>query len=502
MVTLCILDGFGEIDKVEGNAVKAQGTPNLDKLKAEYPHTTILASGGAVGLPDGIMGNSEVGHLTIGAGRIILQDLKLIDSEIANKKFFTNPALLKALKHAEENQSNLHIMGLLSDAGVHSDYNHMFAILEAAKKYKIPNIYIHAFMDGRDTGTHDGLKFIEETERRIQGTNAKIGTLMGRVQVMDRENRYDRVEVAYHLLCYGEGRKFSSAKEAVETVYSEGVTDEYFPCVIVDENSIVKDNDSLIFFNYRSDREREISFAFACPDFKEFKTKPLKNFLYTTMTEYSDKLKHVNTLYPPRSVDVNLASTISANGKTQFHISETTKYAHVTFFLNGTIETPYKGEDRKIIDSINVKDFSEYPYMRANEIRDGVVEAVNSGKYDFVVVNFSNPDMIGHTGNFEAAKKAVEICDKCAYDVAKATLNKGVDCIIIADHGNCEEMIDEKGEPHTKHTTNPVPFILCSDKNKNAKLRKDGTLANVAPTVLKLMGIAKPKEMTDTMIIK
>lgn len=502
MVTLCILDGFGEIDKVEGNAVKSQGTPNLDKLKSEYPHTTILASGEAVGLPDGVMGNSEVGHLTIGAGRVILQDLKLIDSEIENGNFYKNPALLKALKHAEDNHSNFHIMGLLSDAGVHSDYNHMFAILDLAQKYDIKNIYIHAFLDGRDTGIHDGLKFVKNTEARYKGTNIKIGTLMGRVQIMDRENRYDRVEKGYRLLCYGEGKKYASAVEAIETEYKNGITDEYFPLTVIDENAKVEDGDSLLFFNYRSDREREISFAFALDDFKEFKTKPLKNFLYTTMTEYSDKLRNVNTLYPPRSVDVNLASVISSNGLKQFHTSETTKYAHVTFFLNGTIEQPYPGEDRKIIDSINVKDFSEYPYMRAKEIRQEVINAIDSGEYDFVVVNFSNPDMIGHTGNFEAAKKAVEICDICAYDVATETLKHGGECIIIADHGNCEEMIDKDGNPHTKHTTNPVPFILASDKHKQAKLRKDGTLANIAPTVLELLNLKKPDVMTESMIIK
>lgn len=501
MVTLCILDGFGEKKEKLGNAVKAAGTPNLDKLKKDYPHTTILASGGAVGLPDGVMGNSEVGHLTIGAGRVILQDLKLINSEIENGKYFENKALVKALTHADKNKSNLHVMGLLSDAGVHSDYNHMFAILEFAKKFKnIKNIYIHAFLDGRDTGIHDGKKFVQITEEKIKGTNAKIGTMMGRVQVMDRENRYDRVEKAYRLLVYGEGKKYNSAMEAIDECYNNGDTDEYFPMVVIDKNSMVGDNDSLIFFNFRSDREREISYAFALDDFKEFETKKLKNFLYTTMTQYSDKLTHVNTMYPPKTIEVNLASTISNSGKKQFHISETTKYAHVTFFLNGTIEKPYKGEDRKIIDSINVKDFSEYPDMRAYEIREDVIKAIESKKYDFVVVNFSNPDMIGHTGNFDAAVQAVKTCDKCAFDVAQATLDVGGDCIIIADHGNCEEMFDKEGNKLTQHTTNPVPFILVSEKHKNARLKSDGTLANVAPTVLELMGIKKPDVMTDSMI--
>lgn len=502
MVTLCILDGFGIKKEALGNAVIAAGTPNLDKLKSEYPNTTILASGDAVGLPDGVMGNSEVGHLTIGAGRKILQDLKRINSEIENGEFEKNSALVKALKHAESNHSNLHIMGLLSDAGVHSDLNHMYKILDCAKKYKIKNIYIHAFMDGRDTGIHDGEKYIKMTEKKIAGTNAKIGTMIGRVLAMDRENRYDRVEKAYRLLVFGEGKKYFSAAEALSKEYANGASDEYFPAVVVDENAKVGDGDSLIFYNFRADREREISYAFALGEFKEFATKPLKNFLYTIMTEYSDKLKDVNTMYPPRSVDVNLASTISEAGKKQFHISETTKYAHVTFFLNGTIEKPYPGEDRKIIDSINVKDFSEYPNMRALEIESDVIAAIKSNKYDFVVVNFSNPDMIGHTGNFEAAKQAVTICDKCAYNVAQATLEVGGDCIIIADHGNCEEMFDKDGNVLTQHTTNPVPFILVSKAHKNAKLKQDGTLANVAPTVLELMQIKKPAVMTDSMIVK
>ncbi len=493
MVTLVILDGFGEKKSKLGNAIKSQGTPNLDKLKKMYPHTLIEASGEAVGLPKGIMGNSEVGHLTIGAGRVILQDLQLINSEIENGKFYNNPALIKAIRHAEKNKSNLHLMGLLSDAGVHSNINHMFAILDLAKNYDIKNIYIHAFLDGRDTGVHDGKKFIKLTEEKIKGTNAKIGTLIGRVYIMDRENRYDRVEKGYRLLCYGEGRKCNTALEAVEKYYEEGETDEYFMPTVIDENAKFEDGDSVIFFNYRTDRAREISNAFALNDFREFKTKPLKNFLYTTMTQYSDKLTHLNILYPPETVKDNLASVISEHGKTQFHISETTKYAHVTFFLNGTIEKPYEGEDRKIIDSINTKDFSEYPRMRAIEITQEVLEAIASEKYDFIVINYSNPDMLGHTGNFNATKQAIECVEKQAYAVALATLMVGGECIIIADHGNAEEMFDKDGNKITTHTTNPVPFILVSERYKNVKLKKGKSLTCVAPTILKLMDIPAPK---------
>ncbi len=491
MVTLVILDGFGEKKEAFGNAIKSQGTPNLDKLKKLYPHTLLNASGEAVGLPKGVMGNSEVGHLTIGSGRVILQDLKLIDSEIENGKFFENPALIKALSHAEKNKSNLHLMGILSDGGVHSHINHLYAILDFAKNFDIKNIYIHAFLDGRDTGVHDGLKFVSELSSKIEGTNAKIATMIGRVN-LSRENRYDRDEKIYRLLVYGEGRKKDNAIDAIKEAYEDGETDEYFLPTVVDENGLVSDNDSLLFFDYRSDREREISYAFALDDFKEFKTKPLKNFLYTTMVQYADNLSNVNILYPPKTVDDNLASVLSKAGKTQFHTAETTKYAHVTFFLNGGIEKAYEGEDRKLFDSINVKDFSDYPKMRAIEITQAVLEAIASLKYDFVVVNYSNPDMLGHTGNFNATKEAIDCVEKQAYAVALATLMVGGDCIITADHGNAEEMFDKAGNKLTTHTTNPVPFILVSEKHKNVKLKKNKSLAAIAPTILKLLGVEAP----------
>ncbi len=492
MVTLVILDGFGEKKEKFGNAIKSQGTPNLDKLKKIYPHTLIEASGEAVGLPKGIMGNSEVGHLTLGSGRVILQDLQLINNEIESGKFFENPALIKAMTHAEKNKSNLHIMGLLSNGGVHSELAHLFAILDFAKNFDIRNIYIHAILDGRDTGIQDGKKFIEETEKKIAGTNAHIGTVIGRVYAMDREKRWERVEKAYNMLVDGVGEKSSSAKEAVLSSYENGVNDEYMKPHIIDENARVQDNDSFIFFNFRSDRAREITFALTDENFKEFKTKKLKNFLFTPMAEYSDELSHLNTLYPPKVVTDNLAAVLSANGKKQFHIAETTKYAHVTFFFNGGIEEAYAGEDRKLIDSINVQDFSEYPKMRAIEITHDVLEAIASQKYDFILVNYSNPDMLGHTGNFNATKEAIECVEKQAYAVALATLMVGGECIITADHGNAEEMIDHAGNKITTHTTNPVPVILVSEKNKKAKLKKSKTLTAIAPTVLKLLGLEIP----------
>ena len=492
MVTLVILDGFGEKKEKFGNAIKSQGTPNLDKLKKMYPHTLIEASGEAVGLPKGVMGNSEVGHMTLGAGRRVLQDLALIDSEIENGKFYENSALIKALTHAEKNNSRLHIMGLLSNGGVHSSMKHLFAILDMAKNFNIKEIFIHAIMDGRDTGFRDGINFVKEVEEQIKGTNVHFGTLVGRVYAMDREKRYDRVEVAYNMLIAGKGTKKSSATQAVEASYEDGVYDEYMKPFVVDENSILQDGDSMIFFNYRSDRAREITYALTDENFKEFKTKPLKNFLFTAMTEYASNLKHLNTLYPPKVVEDNLSAIISQNGKTQYHISETTKYAHVTFFFNGGIEKPYEGEDRKLIDSINVQDFSSVPKMRAVEITQDLLEAIASDKYDFLLVNYSNPDMLGHTGNFNATKEAIECVEKQAYAVALATLMMGGECIITADHGNAEEMIDSNGNKVTTHTTNPVPVILVSEKHKNVKLKKGKSLSSIAPTVLKLMGIEKP----------
>lgn len=492
MVTLVILDGFGEKRQKFGNAIKSQGTPYLDKLKKKYPHTLIEASGEYVGLPKGVMGNSEVGHLTLGSGRVILQDLKLIDSEIENGKFFSNSALIKALTHAEKNKSSLHVMGLLSNGGVHSSINHLFAILALAKNYNIKNIYIHAILDGRDTGVQDGIKFVRQTEEKIAGTNAKIGTLIGRIYAMDREQRYDRLQKAYDMLVFGKGTLASNAESTIKASYAEGVNDEYFEPTILDKNATIKDNDSVIFFNYRSDRAREITFALTDQDFKEFKTKKLNNFLFTAMTEYSDKLKSLNTMYPPIVIKDNLSAVLSQHGKTQFHIAETTKYAHVTFFFNGGIEEPYKGEDRKLIDSINVQDFSAYPKMRAVEITHGVLNAIASGKYDFVLVNYSNTDMIGHTGNFNSTKEAVACVDKQAYAVALATLMAGGDCIITADHGNAEEMIDKNGNKLTKHTTNPVPVILVSERHKKARLKKGKSLTSIAPTVLKLLDIEKP----------
>ncbi len=500
MVTLIILDGFGLRKESFGNAIKAQGTPNLDKLIKKYPFTQLEASGLAVGLPEGQMGNSEVGHLTLGSGRKTWQDLMEINQDIANNKFKDNIALIKAFKHAEKNKSNLHLMGLLSDGGVHSHINQLFAILDCAKAYKIQHIYIHVFTDGRDTAVTSGRGFVERLENKIQGTHASIASISGRVYAMDREQRWERLEKAYNVIVNGKGKTASTAISCIEENYSNGITDEFIEPTLIDNNGIIKDNDSVIHFNYRSDRARELSFAIVNNNFTHFKVKKFKNLLYSPMKEYAKELAFTNVIYPPVKINDNLSALISQAGMKQFHVAETTKYAHVTFYFNGGIEEPYPGEERKLIESIDVEDFSYYPKMRALEITEATLEAIASQKYDFVLVNFSNPDMIGHTGNFNSAKEAIACVEKQAYLLALATLMAGGECIITADHGNAELMFDKNGNKVTSHTTNPVPCILVSEKFKKAKLKKNCSIANIAPTVLKLLNLPIPNSMEKPLL--
>ncbi|MBP3345352.1 MAG: 2,3-bisphosphoglycerate-independent phosphoglycerate mutase, partial [Clostridia bacterium] len=414
MVTLIILDGFGLSKKKFGNAILSAGTPNLDKLKDRYFYTTLKASGEAVGLPKGQMGNSEVGHLTMGSGRVVLQDLQKIDNDIKTKEFAKSPRLIKAIMHAKENNSSLHLMGLLSDGGVHSHINHLFAIIDLAKKYGLQKVYIHAFLDGRDVAYNSANKYIQLVENKFAGTNYKIASLSGRIYAMDREKRYERLEKAYNTLVFGENYFEGSASELISKSYSEGVYDEFLvPTLLVKEGTI-KDNDSVIFFNYRSDRAIELTDALTNDNFDKFKKKQLKNMLFSPMELYSAEFERLNVIYPPAKISDNLAAILSENGLKQFHIAETTKYAHVTFFFNGGIEEAYTGEERKLIDSIDTQDFSYYPKMRAHEITEETLDAIASGKYDFILVNFSNPDMIGHTGNFEATKQAISCIEKDA----------------------------------------------------------------------------------------
>ena len=497
MVTLVILDGFGLNKSKFGNAIASAGTPNLDKLKERYSYGVLEASGNAVGLPKGQMGNSEVGHLTLGAGRVILQDLLKIDEEIKNKRFFSNENLIKAINHAKINNSSLHIMGLLSDGGVHSHINHLYAILDMAKQHGLTNVFVHAFMDGRDTLFNSGKDFIKNLEKHIEGTTFKIASISGRVYAMDREQRYDRLQKAYDMLAFSENYKPISPNQALEESYKEGVYDEFVLPTLLDKNGIIKDNDSVIFYNFRSDRARELTFAFTDKKFNIFKTKDYNNLLFSIMEEYSSEFKDLNVIFPPEQIEDNLSAIISNNNMKQFHIAETTKYAHVTFFFNGGIEKAYKGEERKLIESIDTQDFSYYPKMKAIEITQETLDAIASAKYDFVLVNYSNPDMIGHTGNFEATKQAIQCVEKQAYALALATLMAGGTCIITADHGNAEYMIDEKGNKVTSHTSNPVPVYIVNENNPKVKIKKGKSIANIAPTVLKLLGLEIPKTMIE-----
>lgn len=497
MVTLIILDGFGERKEIKGNAIKLQGTPNLEKLKKIYPHTLISASGEAVGLSAGQMGNSEVGHLNLGAGRVVLQDLSKLNYEIKTGAFQKNAVFMQAFKHSK----TLHLMGLVSDGGVHSHINHLKTLIDMAHSQGVEHIYVHVFTDGRDTQKDSAIKYVKDLEDYMKGKNAEIATVIGRVYAMDREKRYERVMKAYDAICLGQAENyFTSAIEAIKASYDNGIYDEFIEPCIIGKPKTINSGDSVIFFNFRTDRPRELTEAITEKSFDKFPTKKLDNLYFVTMTEYSDQLKNVHVAYPAEEIKDGLSETISKAGLKQYHVTETTKYAHVTFFFNGGREEAFKGETRKLIETKDVKDFSEFPEMRACEIAEDAMNAISEDKYSFVLINFSNPDMIGHTANMEATKRAIEIVDKCAYAVAMATLLAGGDCIITADHGNAELIEDENGNPVTAHTTNPVPFILVSEKYKNAKLKKDGKLANVAPTVLELLNINKPSVMTDSMI--
>lgn len=495
MVTLLILDGFGYNKKKYGNAIKQAGTENLDKLIKKYPNTLLACSGERVGLENGQMGGSEVGHLNIGAGKVVFQDMTRISKSIENGDFFENKAFLKAIEHCKKFDSNLHLLGLLSDGGIHSKLKHLFALVDMANKHGIKKIYIHAFMDGRDTLKDSGMQVIKVVSDQIKG-KAVIASLCGRVFAMDREKRYDRLQKAYDMLVLGRAENYYlSAQEAIKESYENNIFDEFVEPTIIGKPKKIQNNDSVIFFNFRADRAREITQAIAEQDIQEMDLVKLKNLCYVCMCEYNANFKNVEIAFGKNIVENNISAIVSKNNLKQFHISETTKYAHVTFFFNGGIEKAYEGEDRCLIDSYDVTDFSSVPQMRAYEITEKTIEAISSQKYDFIVVNLSNADMIGHTGNMEATKTAIKCVDKCAYAIALATLMANGDCIITADHGNAEVMMDKKGNPVTSHSMNPVRLILCSEKNRNKKLKKNGALCNIAPTILKLMNIDIPEDM-------
>lgn len=499
---LCIMDGWGIANCDDGNAVCIAKTPNFDKLKNEEHYTTIHADGEYVGLPDGQMGNSEVGHLNLGAGRIVYQDLTRINKAIKDGSFFKNPQLIEAIDYAVKNNSSLHLMGLVSNGGVHSSMEHIKALIKFAAAKGLKKVYIHAFLDGRDTPPKSALGFLSEIEDELKKYNLpKIATVSGRFWAMDRDNRWDRVEKAYNCLVDGCDNKQISAFDAVKNSYNNNKTDEFVePAQIGDNSTRINDNDSIIFFNFRPDRAREITKALMFKDFDGFKRATVrKNLHYTSMTQYDEKFNYPIAFGPEELTNI-LGSWLASHDVKQFRTAETEKYAHVTFFFNGGIETPNKNEVRKLVSSPKVATYDLQPEMSAPEVCEGVLEALKNPEYGFILVNFANPDMVGHTGIISAAIKAVETVDTCVGKIAQACKDNGVIMLLTADHGNAEKMINSDNTPYTAHTTNPVPFLIINSK-KDLKLRNDGALCDVAPTVLELMHIEKPIEMTGKSII-
>ena len=505
---LMILDGFGINEKTEANAVKLANTPVIDELVNTYPHVKGYASGMAVGLPEGQMGNSEVGHLNMGAGRIVYQELTRITKSIQDGDFFTNPALLKAVKNCKENDSALHLYGLLSDGGVHSHNTHLYALLELAKREGLTKVFVHCFMDGRDTPPESGKDYILQLEEEMKRIGVgRIATVMGRYYAMDRDNNYDRVEKAYDALTKGEGAPAASAAEGIQASYDEGVTDEFVKPIVIQENgaplTTIRDGDSIIFFNFRPDRAREITHIFCDDEFDRFSRGKRPEVTYIAFTDYDPLIPNKEVAFKKQEVNNTFGEWLAAKGLKQARIAETEKYAHVTFFFNGGVEKPNEGEDRILVNS--PKDVPTYdlkPQMSAPEVCDRLCEAIRSGKYDVIIINFANPDMVGHTGVLEAAIKAIETIDGCVGRAVEAIREVDGQLFICADHGNCEQMVDyETGEPHTAHTTNPVPFILVN-ADPAYTLREGGCLADIVPTLIELMGEKQPAEMTGRSLLE
>ncbi|MDU5111093.1 MAG: 2,3-bisphosphoglycerate-independent phosphoglycerate mutase [Clostridium sp.] len=500
-VMLMILDGFGIAPKSDGNAVEAAQKPNYNRLMTQYPSTQLQASGLFVGLPDGQMGNSEVGHLNIGAGRIIYQELTRITKEIEEGGFFKNEALTLAVENAKKNNSALHLLGLLSDGGVHSHIDHLKGLLKLAKDAGLTKVYVHAFMDGRDVPPSSGKDFIVEIEKYMKEIGVgKIATVSGRYYAMDRDNRWERVELAYNAMVLGKGEISSSAVEAIDKSYHDNKTDEFVLPSVVDSEGTIKNGDSVIFFNFRPDRAREITRAINDKEFAGFNREAL-DLTFVTLTQYDKTLEGVNVAYRPEGINNTLGEYVSNKGLNQLRIAETEKYAHVTFFFNGGVEKEYPGEDRALIASPKVATYDLKPEMSAHELTDELLKRLDEDKYDMIILNFANPDMVGHTGVMEAAVKAIETVDGCLGKLADKILEKDGTLFVTADHGNAEIMIDfSTGNPFTAHTTDPVPFIWVSNRTEGRSL-KEGKLADIAPTMLNEMGLDKPAEMTGECLI-
>ncbi len=499
---LMILDGWGIGKHDNSDAIFTGNTPNIDALMEKYPTARLFTSGEKVGLPDGQMGNSEVGHLNIGAGRVVYQDLVKINKAIEDNSIEENEILNNAFDYAKTNNKQVHFLGLVSDGGVHSSDKHLYKLCDMAETRGLKKVFIHALMDGRDTDPRSGLGFVENLEKHIQPLNAKVASVCGRYYTMDRDKRWERVKQGYDLLVSGKGEKFTNSLDAIKTSYENGVTDEFIkPVSIVDENGVplstIKDGDVVLCFNFRTDRLREISIALSQKDIPEYEMKTMQLY-YLTMTRYDDTFKNVHIVYDKENVKMTMGEYLSLNNKKQIRIAETEKYAHVTFFFSGGREAEFPGEKRILIPSPKVATYDLQPEMSAPIVKDAIVEELKKQEVDFVCLNFANGDMVGHTGIYEAIIKAVETVDTCVGDVIKACRENGYDAIIIADHGNADNAVNQDGSPNTAHSLNPVPLILISDDYSKIK---EGILADVAPTALAIMGLPVPEEMTGSVLV-
>lgn len=508
---LCVIDGWGVTDRADGNAVALAHAPNMAAWATTYPYTTLAASELAVGLPQGQMGNSEVGHLNIGAGFVVYQDSTRISEAIHDKSFFRNQVLLDAFEHARRNNSQIHFMGLLGPGGVHAYSEHLYALLGLANQQGVSQAFIHPFLDGRDTPPQSAIPFMRELLSVIERLGiGEVATVSGRYYAMDRDKRWDRTAKAYRTLVYAEGETAPDPITAIEQSYAKSVTDEFvLPTVITRDGqpiATIRDNDAIIFFNFRTDRPRQMTKAFTLPNFDGFdRGQQLQNLFFVTTTEYEADLP-VHVAFPPQNVEEPLAKVISDAGLSQFHTAETEKYAHVTFFINGGREDPFPGEERRLVSSPKVATYDLQPEMSAPGVTDSVVEAIESGKYDVIVTNFANPDMVGHTGVLPAAIVSVEVVDQCLGRIADALLAQGGGMLITCDHGNVEQMVDPiTGAPHTAHTTNPVPCVVVVPEDswlRPVTLRSGGKLADVAPTVIAILGLQKPSAMTGESLLE
>ena len=498
---LMILDGWGIGDKTKGDVIYSTPTPYMDYLNATYPHSQLQASGENVGLPDGQMGNSEVGHLNIGAGRIVYQDLVKINRACKDGSIMKNPEIISAYEYAQKTGKSVHLMGLTSNGGVHSSLDHVFTLCDISKAYGIKNTYIHCFMDGRDTDPKSGKGFIEQLTAKGKETGCTIASIIGRFYAMDRDKRWERIKIAYDLLIKGEGKQATDMVQAMQESYDENVTDEFIlPINNANVDGTIKEGDVIIFYNYRNDRAKELTIVLTQQDMPEQGMNTIPGLQYYCMTPYDASFTGVHILFPKENVENTLGEYISSKGLKQLHTAETEKYAHVTFFFNGGREAPYEGEERILVASPKVATYDLKPEMSAYEVKDKLVAALKEDKYDFVVVNFANGDMVGHTGIYEAVEKAVVAVDQCVKEVVETAKTVGYEVIIIADHGNADNEINSDGTPNTAHSLNPVPFIYVTE-NKNAKV-ENGVLADVAPSILHIMGLPQPAEMTGKDLIK